>query len=60
VLDTQKGRVWQMTKFSDMQGQPSAWVETDIIDNTGEIGMTLGDFIQQNSRGRTPERKNQK
>lgn len=47
LLDTQKGRVWQMTQFTDVPGQPSAWSETDIIDSNGEIGMTYSEFRKQ-------------
>ena len=60
LLDTQKGRVWQMTKFSDLPGAPTAWNEVDIIDSTGEIGMKFSDFLQQNSPQRPPERKSKK
>jgi len=49
LLDTQKGRVWQMTKFSDLQGEPSAWAEMDVIDSTGETGIGFNQFLQQNS-----------
>ena len=47
MLDTQKGRIWQMTQITDVPGQPSAWVDMDIIDSQGEIGMSYSDFKKQ-------------
>jgi len=47
LLDTQKGRIWQMTQFTDVPGQPSAWADMDIIDSQGEIGMTYSEFRKQ-------------
>jgi hypothetical protein len=47
LLDTQKGRIWQMTKFTYVPGQPDAWNEMDIIDSQGEIGMTYSEFEKQ-------------
>lgn len=60
LLDTQKGRVWQMTKFSDLPGEPTAWNEMDVIDSSGEVGIKFGDFLQQNSPPRAPEAKGKK
>lgn len=60
LLDTQKGRVWQMTKFSDLPGEPTAWNEMDVIDSTGEVGIKFSEFLQQNAPARTPERKGKK
>ena len=60
LLDTQKGRVWQMTKFSDLPSEPTAWNEMDVIDSTGEVGIKFNDFLQQNSPPRAPERKGKK
>lgn len=46
LLDTQKGRIWQLSKFTDVVGQPDAWVDMDIIDSQGEIGMTISDYLK--------------
>lgn len=60
LLDTQKGRVWVMAKFSDIAGQPSAFDEVDVIDNTGEIGMKFSEFLQLHKSAQASERKGKK
>jgi len=40
LLDTEKGRVWQMTKLTDLEGQPTIWMQMDVVDETGEMGIT--------------------
>ena len=40
LIDTQKGKVWQMTKFTDIEDQPTVWQPLDIIDPDGDIGVT--------------------
>lgn len=40
LIDTQKGRVWQLTQFDDLPNKPTAWEEMDIIDDTGANGIT--------------------
>lgn len=60
LLDTQKGRVWPMTKFTDLQGEPSAWMEIGVIDNSGEIGMKFIEFLRLNPPPRPTERKGKK
>ena len=47
LIDTQKGRVWQLTQFTDLPSKPTAWIETDIVDNQGEIGMKYSEFSAQ-------------
>lgn len=32
LLDTQTGRIWRPTKFTDLEGEPSAWVYEDRLD----------------------------
>lgn len=60
LLDTQKGRVWVMVKFSDIAGEPSAFDEVEVIDNTGEIGVKYNDFPQIYKSSRPTERKGKK
>ena len=60
LLDTQKRRVWQFTKFSDLPSEPTAWNEVDVIDSTGEIGITFSEFIERNPRSKAAERKGKK
>ena len=40
LLDTQKGKVWQMTKYTDIENQPTVWQPMEIIDPDGDIGVT--------------------
>lgn len=44
LLDTEKGKVWQLVKFGSLEGQPTAWESMDIIDNSGVIGITYENF----------------
>lgn len=60
LLDTQKGRVWVLAKFSDIPGEPSAFDEIDVIDNGGEIGIKFTDFFQLHSSTQAAERKSRK
>lgn len=46
LVDTQKGKIWSPKQFSDIGGQPEGWTEEDIIDNSGEIGMTWDKYLQ--------------
>jgi hypothetical protein len=64
LLDTQKGRVWVMVKFSDIVGEPSAFDEVDVIDSTGEIGVKFSDFTRNHEpvlatggKGKNPARE---
>jgi hypothetical protein len=50
LIDTQKGRLWQLTQFSDLPGKPSAWQEMDVLDYTGEIGTTYMQFLKDNGK----------
>ena len=51
LLDTQTGRVWGLTSFPDLVGEPQAWKIMDRIDNDAD--MTL--YIQ--SHGWKPQPK---
>lgn len=44
LLDTQAGRVWQLSEFPGLQGAPRAWREMTIIDDTGQMGITTAQF----------------
>lgn len=37
LLDKQNGRVWQLTQFTDIQGQPVAWKNMIKINNEDEL-----------------------
>jgi len=37
LLDTVTGRVWQLTGFSDLDGDPDAWLIKDRIDNDAQL-----------------------
>jgi hypothetical protein len=37
LLDTKTGRVWVMAKFSDVNGEPTAWEPIDRLDNDEQI-----------------------
>lgn len=48
LLDTQEGKIWQKTTYTDMEGDPSVWMEQDIIDSSGKIGTTLRQWLEYN------------
>jgi hypothetical protein len=37
LLDTHTGRVWQRSQFSELNGEPSAWVPMDKLDDHDQI-----------------------
>jgi hypothetical protein len=41
LLDTATGRVWQLTAFSDLEGQPAAWDLMTRIDNNEDLTKFL-------------------
>jgi hypothetical protein len=47
LLDTQKGKVWRMTKITDLEGQPTIWEPMEIIDPDGEIGITPKTLLER-------------
>lgn len=47
LLDTQKGKVWQLTKITDVEGQPTVWQPLDVIDPEGDIGITPKKFLER-------------
>ncbi|HEY5804839.1 MAG TPA: hypothetical protein VIT90_14195 [Lysobacter sp.] len=44
LVDTQKGKVWELTKFTDMYTQPTAFNGIDVLDEDGEVGKTWERF----------------
>ncbi len=46
LLDTATGRVWQLTSFSYLDGEPVAWDLMTRIDNKDDFGR----FIQEHSQ----------
>lgn len=47
LLDTQTGRVWQLTKFTSLKGDPIAFDEVAVIDETRSAGIPLDEFKSQ-------------
>jgi len=47
LLDTQKGKVWQLTKITDVESQPTVWQPLEIIDPDGDIGITPKAFLER-------------
>ncbi|HUO89898.1 MAG TPA: hypothetical protein VMU08_12040 [Rhizomicrobium sp.] len=39
LLDTETGRVWVMTQFTDLKGKPTAWNLTDRLDNFADMDV---------------------
>jgi len=37
LLDTQTGRIWQLTKITDLQGEPTVWMYQTRVDNDAEF-----------------------
>lgn len=46
MIDTQKGKVWQMAKITDVESQPTVWQPMTVIDSDGGIGITWKQFIE--------------
>ena len=47
LLDTQKGKVWRMTRITDLEDQPTIWEPMEIIDVDGDIGISPKTFIER-------------
>jgi len=60
LVDTQKGRVWVLTKFTDVRNVPSVFNEIEIIDNTGEVGIKYSEFERIYVSPQSDERKSKK
>jgi hypothetical protein len=37
LLDTATGKVWQLTKFDDLENGPTAWRYMDRLDNGSQL-----------------------
>ena len=37
LLDTQEGMVWQMTQYSDVEGQPVVWLIMNRLDTEADV-----------------------
>jgi len=46
LLDTETGRVWQLTSFTYLEGEPVAWDLMARIDNKDDYGR----FIKEHSK----------
>ena len=55
LVDTQKGRIWQLVKFKDIEGEPAAFDEIAVVDESGEIGMSAANFRRQYESEKTPK-----
>lgn len=60
LVDTQKGRVWVLTKYVDFASEPSAFDEVEIVDSTGEVGMKFSEFMRIYSSPQAAEGKGKK
>jgi hypothetical protein len=49
LVDTQTGKVWQVVKYSDLEGDPNIWVPMDRVDNDAQLGQWM--------RGQTRKRE---
>lgn len=47
LLDTQKGKVWRMTRITDLEDQPTVWEPMEIIDPDGGIGITPKTLLER-------------
>lgn len=41
LLDTQTGRVWQLTRFTDLEGEPLIWKNMERIDSEAQLMQWL-------------------
>ncbi|MCC6498580.1 MAG: hypothetical protein IT193_20250 [Propionibacteriaceae bacterium] len=37
LLDTQTGKIWRPTKYTDLRGEPTAWVYEDRLDTITQV-----------------------
>jgi hypothetical protein len=50
LLDTETGKVWQLTKFTDANGEPLAWVPMDRLDSQADWAAFFATHkVKQNS-----------
>lgn len=51
LLDTQTGKVWQLAKFSDIEGEPVVWNHMERIDDDKQLYQ----FVLQHGVKKTQE-----
>ena len=51
LLDTQTGKVWQLTQFTDLNGDPTVWNRMDRIDDDKQLFQ----FYRQHDVKKTTE-----
>lgn len=49
LLDNENGKVWQLTKFTDVIGEPTVWVPLDVIEGSSGDRISWQDFFKNNS-----------
>lgn len=37
LLDTQTGKIWRPTKYTDLRGEPTVWVYEDRLDTLAQV-----------------------
>jgi hypothetical protein len=47
LIDTQKGKVWQVIKYTDLEDQPTVWQPMEIIDPDGDIGVSPKTYFER-------------
>jgi hypothetical protein len=51
LLDTQTGKVWQLTQFTGLNGEPTAWVPMSRLENSEDQAA----FVRAHGGKRSPE-----
>lgn len=49
LLDTEKGKIWRLVTFKNIEGRPQVWNPMDIIDNSGEIGIKNNEYLKNHT-----------
>lgn len=47
MIDTQKGKVWQLTKITDVESQPTIWQPMVVLDGSGDTGINSKEFLER-------------
>jgi hypothetical protein len=51
LVDTQTGKVWQLTQFTDLNGEPTAWSPMSRIDSSDDQAA----FVRAHGAKRSPQ-----
>ena len=51
LVDTQTGRVWRLTQFTGLNGEPAAWVPMSRLDNPEDQAA----FVRANGGKQSPQ-----